>query len=56
MELTLQTLTTYLQNNLESESEVDRSVTSDSLRPRGLQPTRLLGPWDNLEPYVNLAW
>ena len=23
------------------------SVTSDSLRPRGLQPTRLLCPWDS---------
>ena len=23
-----------------------RSVVSDSLRPHGLQPTRLLGPWD----------
>ena len=23
------------------------SVTSDTLWPRGLQPTRLLGPWDS---------
>ena len=30
---------------LESES-VSRLVVSDSLRPRGLQPTRLLCPWD----------
>ena len=28
-------------------SEWSRSVVSDSLRPRGLQPTRLLRPWDS---------
>ena len=27
-------------------SEWSCSVVSDSLRPHGLQPTRLLGPWD----------
>ena len=26
---------------------VSRSVVSDSLRPHGLQPTRLLSPWDS---------
>ena len=30
----------------ESEREVSRSVVSDSLRPSGLQSTRLLRPWD----------
>ena len=30
----------------ESENEISRSVVSDSLRPHGLQPTRLLRPWD----------
>ena len=30
----------------ESES-VCRSVVSNSLRPRGLKPSRLLGPWDS---------
>ena len=33
----------------ESEKwKVSRSVVSDSLRPHGLQPTRLLCPWDFL--------
>ena len=27
--------------------ELNRSVVSDSLRPHGLQPTSLLGPWDS---------
>ena len=30
----------------EAGERVSRSVASDSLRPRGLQPTRLLCPWD----------
>ena len=30
-----------------SESEVSRSVLSDSLRPSGLQPNRLPHPWDS---------
>ena len=29
------------------EIEISRSVVSDSLRPHGLQPTRLLCPWDS---------
>ena len=29
-------------------TELSRSVVSDSLRPRGLQPTRLLHPWVSL--------
>ena len=31
---------------VKSESEVT-SVASDSVRPHGLQPTRLLCPWDS---------
>ena len=31
---------------LNSEVNWSRSVVSDSLRPDGLEPTRLLGPWD----------
>ena len=31
------------------------SVMSDSVRPYGLQPTRLLCPWDSLEARV-LEW
>ena len=31
---------------MKSESSVSRSVMSDSFRPHGLQPTRLLCPWD----------
>ena len=34
-----------LQGTLDSESE-SHSVVSDSLRPHGLQSTRLLHPWD----------
>ena len=30
-----------------SEVKWSRSVVSDSLRPRGLEPTRLLCPWDS---------
>ena len=29
-----------------SSVQFNRSVVSDSLQPRGLQPTRLLRPWD----------
>ena len=29
-----------------SSVQFSRSVVSDSLRPHGLQPTRLLRPWD----------
>ena len=29
-----------------SQISISRSVVSDSLRPHGLQPTRLLCPWD----------
>ena len=31
---------------VKSESEVSRSIVSDSQRPHGLQPTMLLRPWD----------
>ena len=31
-----------------AQKEGSRSVVSDSLRPHGLQPTRLLCPWDSL--------
>ena len=31
---------------VKSESESEVAVVSDSSRPHGLQPTRLLGPWD----------
>ena len=37
-------LTTCLYANF--NISVSRSVVSDSLRPHGLQPTRLLCPWD----------
>ena len=30
-----------------NESESESEVVSDSLRPHGLQPTRLLPPWDS---------
>ena len=32
---------------VEAEVKWSRSVVSDSLRPHGLQPTRLLPPWDS---------
>ena len=32
---------------LRSSSSVSHSVVSDSLRPHGLSPTRLLCPWDS---------
>ena len=34
--------------SIQEEGSVSRSVMSDSLRPHGLQPTRLLCPWDFL--------
>ena len=34
------------QRDLQSSASESRSVTSDSLRPHGLQPTRLILPWD----------
>ena len=34
------------QSNLGVRAKL-RSVVSDSLRPRGLQPARLLCPWDS---------
>ena len=37
-----------------SGSSVSRPVVSDSLRPRGLEPTRLLCPWDS--PGKNTEW
>ena len=37
-----------LMNFYESEvKSISHSVMSDSLRPRGLQPTRFLSPWDS---------
>ena len=36
-----------LYSNIKSESE-SRSVASNSLQPHGLQPTRLLSPWNSL--------
>ena len=36
----------FLSPMHESESEVSRLVVSDSQRPHGLQPTRLLHSWD----------
>ena len=38
--------TGYFNSMCESES-VSRSVVSHSLRPHGLQPARLLSPWDS---------
>ena len=35
----------FLLQCIKVKSE-SRTVVSDSLRPRGLQPTRLLRPWD----------
>ena len=38
--------TGYFNSTCESES-VSQSVVSHSLRPHGLQPARLLSPWDS---------
>ena len=38
--------TSRAQGNDGSVERVSHSVMSDSLRPHGLQPTRLLCPWD----------
>ena len=36
----------YPENKIDTVFVVVQSVMSDSLRPHGLQPTRLLCPWD----------
>ena len=43
-------MTTYhhlLAQRRGTVNNVGRSVVSDSLRPQGLQPTRLLRPWNS---------
>ena len=35
---------------MKKSESVSRSLVTDSLRPRGLQPTRLLCPWDSPMP------
>ena len=40
-------LAIYLSLFLPSSVQFSRSVVSDSLRPYGLQPTRLSRPWDS---------
>ena len=39
-------LETYLPQRMKVKSESEISVMSDSSRPHGRQPTRLLHPWD----------
>ena len=45
----------WLPRSQYSPVQFSRSVVSNSLRPHGLQPTRLLRPWDFSRPRV-LEW